>query len=159
MFWRKGFFLFICKVTADGDLVLDSWLGSFVSCHRWKWDNKLPRLQQRNLRTKTNAFIVSLAVADSRVGLGVIPSLLACDVTNTCYWPQVFPSWNDVVRWLLSYLSVLNLCFLVLDRYIAIVKPFKYIPFMTIVCYASDNFLLDSVIYTGCVQGRTSALL
>ena len=47
MFWRKGFFLFICKVTADGDLVLDSWLGSFVSCHRWKWDNNLPRLQQR----------------------------------------------------------------------------------------------------------------
>ena len=88
-----------------------------------------------NLRTKTNAFIVSLAVADSGVSLGVIPSLLACDVTNTCYWPQVFPSWNDVVRWLFSYLSVLNLCSLVLDRYIAIVKPFKYITFMTIVCY------------------------
>ena len=112
-----------------------------------------------NLRTKTNAFIVSLTVADSRVGLGVIPSLLACDVTNAFYWPQVFPSWNDVVRWLFSYLSVLNLCSLVLDRYIAIVKPFKYITFMTIVCYSSDNVLLDSVIYTGYVQDRTSALL
>ena len=74
-----------------------------------------------NLHTKTNVFIVSLAVADLCVGLGVIPSLLASDVTNACYWPKVFPSWIDVIRWLFSYLSVLNLCSLVLDRYIAIV--------------------------------------
>ncbi|CAH3171724.1 unnamed protein product [Porites lobata] len=86
---------------------------------------------QRYLHTKTNSFIVSLAVADFCVGLSIIPSLFACDVTKTCDWPQVFPSWKDVVRWLFSYLSVLNLCSLVLDRYIAILKPFKYITFMT----------------------------
>ena len=111
-FWILGSVLSFLAIAADGITI-------FLVCSRG------------NLRTKTNAFIVSLAVADSRVGLGVIPSLLACDVTNTCYWPQVFPSWNDVVRWLFSYLSVLNLCSLVLDRYIAIVKPFKYITFMS----------------------------
>ncbi|XP_073228523.1 uncharacterized protein [Porites lutea] len=70
-------------------------------------------------------------LADFCVGLSIIPSLFVCDVTSTCDWPQAFPSWKDVVRWLFSYLSVLNLCSLVLDRYIAIVKPFKYITFMT----------------------------
>ena len=150
MFWRRGclsFYLQLIRtplnchhVTADGDLVLDSWLGSFVSCHRWKWITIFLVCSRGNLRTKTNAFIVSLAVADSGVSLGVIPSLLACDVTNTCYWSlQVFLSWNDVVRQLFSYLSVLNLCSLVLDRYIAIVKPFKYITFMTIVCYTRSR--------------------
>ena len=140
-FWILGSVLSFLAIAGNGFTI-------FLVCSRG------------NLRTKTNAFIVSLAVADSGVSLGVIPSLLACDVTNTCCWSlQVFLSWNDVVRWLFSYLSVLNLCSLVLDRYIAIVKPFKYITFMTIVCYSSDNFLLDSVIYTGCVQDRTSALL
>ena len=111
-FWILGWVLSFLAITGNGFTI-------FLVCSR------------RNLRTKTNAFIVSLAVADFCVGLSVVPSLFACDVTNTCYWPKVFPSWKDVVRWLFSYLSVLNLCSLVLDRYIAIVKPFKYITFMT----------------------------
>ena len=111
-FWILGWVLSFLAITGNAFII-------FLVCSR------------RNLRTKTNAFIVSLAVADFCVGLSVVPSLFACDVTKTCDWPKVFPSWNDVVRWLFSYLSVLNLCSLVLDRYIAIVKPFKYITFMT----------------------------
>ena len=111
-FWILGWVLFFLAITGNGFVI-------FLVYSR------------RNLRTKTNAFIVSLAVADFCVGLSVVPSSFACDVTNTCDWPKVFPSWDDVVRWLFSYLSVLNLCSLVLDRYIAIVKPFKYITFMT----------------------------
>ena len=65
---------------------------------------------RRNLRNQTNEFIVSLAVADFCVGLSVIPSLFVCDVTKTCDWLKVFSSWKDVIRWLFSYLSVLNLC-------------------------------------------------
>ena len=111
-FWILGWVLSFLAITGNGFII-------FLVCSR------------RNLRTKTNAFIVSLTAADFCVGLSVVPSLFACDVTNTCYWPQVFLSWKDVVRWLFSYLSVLNLCSLVLDRYIAIVKPFKYLTFMT----------------------------
>ena len=37
----------------------------------------------------------------------------------------------NLIRWLFSYASVTNLCSLVLDRYIAVVKPLKYITFMT----------------------------
>ena len=82
-------------------------------------------------RPKTNAFIVSLAVADFCVGLSVIPSLFLCDFTNTCHWPQHWLSWVNFVRWLFSYTSVVNLCVLVLDRFIAIVHPLKYITLMT----------------------------
>ena len=37
----------------------------------------------------------------------------------------------DLVRWLFGFASVTNLCTLVLDRYIAVVKPLKYLTFMT----------------------------
>ncbi|CAH3180268.1 unnamed protein product [Porites lobata] len=87
--------------------------------------------KERNLRTKTNAFIVSLAVADFCVGLGVIPSMFLCDITNTCHWPLGLMSWVTFVRLLLSNTSVVNLCSLVLDRFIAIVHPLKYITLMT----------------------------
>ena len=116
---------------------------------------------RRNLRTKTNAFIVSLAVADFCVGLSVIPSLFACDVTNSCYWPQHLGSWVNFIRWLFSNMSVVNLCVLVLDRFIAIVYPLKYITLMTCrritqaiffswaltVCYNVLNFTLCIVLY------------
>ena len=85
----------------------------------------------RHLRTKTNAFVVSLAVADFFVGLSAIPSLFFCTMAHLCDLPHAWLSWVHVIRWLFSYASVMNLCSLVLDRYIAIVKPLKYLTFMT----------------------------
>ena len=111
-FWILGWFLSFLTITGNGFTI-------FLVCSR------------RNLRTKTNAFIVSLAVADFCVGLSVIPSLFACDITNTCDRPQHLRSWVNVIRWLFSNTSVASLCGLVLDRFIAIVHPLKYITLMT----------------------------
>ena len=111
-FWILGWVLSFLTITGNGFTI-------FLVCSR------------RNLRTKTNAFIVSLAVADFCVGLGVIPSLFFCDITNTCDWPQHFLSWVNFIRLLFGYSSAGNLCGLVLDRFIAIVYPLKYITFMT----------------------------
>ena len=85
---------------------------------------------RRNLRTKTNAFIVSLAVADFCVGLSVIPSMFFCSyiITNTCHRSEL---WIMNIRLLFSSTSAVNLCGLVLDRFIAIVHPLKYITLMT----------------------------
>ena len=113
-FWILGWFLSFLTIIGNGFTI-------FLVCSR------------RNLRTKTNAFIVSLAVADFCVGLIVIPSMFFCDITNTCDWPErwLLLSWVDFTRCLFSNASVVNLCVLVLDRFIAIVLPLKYITFMT----------------------------
>ena len=111
-FWILGWVLSFLTITGNGITI-------FLVCSRG------------NLRTKTNAFIVSLAVADFCVGLSVIPSLFACDITNTCDRPQHLRSWVNILRWLFSNTSVVNLCGLVLDRFIAIVYPLKYITLMT----------------------------
>ncbi|CAH3178393.1 unnamed protein product [Porites evermanni] len=89
-FWILGWVLSFLTILGNGFTI-------FLVCSR------------RNLRTKTNAFIVSLAVADFCVGLSVIPSLFACDVTNTCYWPQHLGSWVNFIRWLFHPLKYITL--------------------------------------------------
>jgi hypothetical protein len=76
------------------------------------------------LRTKTNAFIVSLAVADFFVGVSAVPSLFFCEMAGRCNWILTY------LRGLLVFASAANLCSLVLDRYIAVAKPLKYLTFM-----------------------------
>ena len=89
-FWILGWVLSFLAIAGNGIKI-------YLVCSR------------RNLRTKTNAFIVSLAVADFCVGLDVIPFLFACDVTNTCYWPQHLLSWVTFIRLLFSSTSAVNL--------------------------------------------------
>ena len=111
-FWILGWVLSFLTILGNGFTI-------FLVCYR------------RNLLTKTNAFIVSLAAADFCVGLSVIPSLFFCDITNTWHWPYYWFSWVNFIRWLFSLTSAVNLCLLVLDRFIAIVHPLKYITLMT----------------------------
>ena len=141
-FWILGWVLSFLTITGNGFTI-------FLVCSR------------RNLRTKTNAFIVSLAVADFFVGLSVIPSLFFCDITNTCLWPYHWSSWATIIRWMFGLSSVVNLCLLVLDRFIAIVYPLKYITLMTrrritqaiffswvlTVCYKVIDLTISIVLY------------
>ena len=111
-FWILGWILSILTMAGNGFTVL--LVGS-----------------RRRLRTKTNAFIFSLAVADFCVGAFVVPSLFVCHFRGGCNWPQTYAPWVEFIRWLFQYASIMNLCSLVLDRYMAIVKPLKYVTFMT----------------------------
>ena len=110
-FWILGWSLSILAVTGNGFII-------FLVCGK------------RKLRTKTNAFIVSLAVADFCLGMSAVPSLFVCEMENGCK----FLSTSLVIVWgarnLFAYASVTNLCCLVLDRYIAVVNPLKYMTFM-----------------------------
>ena len=87
---------------------------------------------KRRLLTKTNAFIISLAVADLGVGASVFPSAFFCEIVKTSHnSSSICKDIYERIRWLFGYASVTSLCILVLDRYVAIVKPLKYVNFMS----------------------------
>ena len=110
-FWVLGWFLSILTMVVNGFVI-------FLVCSK------------RQLRTKTNAFVVSLAVADFGVGMIVVPSLFFCSMATECP-----PSSKEglivmFVRVFIVYTSGTNLVGLVLERYVAVVKPLKYLTFM-----------------------------
>ena len=111
-FWVLGWFLSILTITGNGFII-------FLVC------------KKRQLRTKTNAFVVSLAVADLFVGMTAVPLLFAYEVTRDRSYSKDLKRAELIVRWLFQDASLVCLCSLVLERYIAIVKPFKYVTLMT----------------------------
>ena len=80
---------------------------------------------RRKLRTKTNWFVLSLAVADFGVGATYVSSRFVCEIhTEMCAH-----QFTGIVFFLCA--SIHSLCVLTLDRYLAIVKPMRYVTFMT----------------------------
>ncbi|XP_049910714.1 5-hydroxytryptamine receptor 2B [Epinephelus moara] len=82
---------------------------------------------ERKLQNATNYFLMSLAVADLLVGLLVMPIALVTVLYNSD-WPlpePLCPIWLflDV---LFSTASIMHLCAISLDRYIAIKKPIQH---------------------------------
>ena len=85
---------------------------------------------KRQLRTKTNAFVVSLAVADFSFGMIAVPSLFFCSLATECTPRSKEGLIVTFVRVFILYISGTNLVSLVLERYVAVVKPLKYLTFM-----------------------------
>lgn len=110
-FWILGWSLSILTITGNGFII-------FLVFNK------------RQLRTKTNAFVFSLAVADFFVGMSAVPSLFFCEMATGCNSQAFLSDGMDFVRWPFVYASVMNLCSLVLDRYMAVVRPLKYLTFM-----------------------------
>ncbi|XP_078383002.1 octopamine receptor beta-1R-like [Oculina patagonica] len=79
----------------------------------------------RHLRTNTNFILLSLALTDMSM---VIIMVLNAVTTVTGEW--IFGEWccraAASIGLTLSFISILHLCMLSVDRYIAIQKPFRY---------------------------------
>ena len=71
--------------------------------------------------------MVSLAVADFCVGMIGVPLLFLFKDTNL---ESCLPNIKHFIIWLFMDAAVTNLCSLVLDRYMAVVKPLEYLTFM-----------------------------
>ena len=83
-------------------------------------------LSTRSLHTMPNWSVLSLAVADLSVGVTVFPLLFALNINNL-----EDPPMHERVFFLVSrtfaYFSATNLFVMILDRYVAIVHPLKYL--------------------------------
>ncbi|XP_041985287.1 octopamine receptor Oamb [Aricia agestis] len=78
------------------------------------------------LRSVTNLFIVSLAVADLLVGLAVLPFSATREVFKVWIFGSIWCSvWLAVDVWMCTA-SILNLCAISLDRYVAVTRPMSY---------------------------------
>ncbi|KAK7864564.1 hypothetical protein R5R35_007333 [Gryllus longicercus] len=78
------------------------------------------------LRSVTNLFIVSLAVADLMVGVAVLPFSATWEVFKVWIFGDVWCSiWLAVDVWMCTA-SILNLCAISLDRYVAVTRPVTY---------------------------------
>ena len=114
-FWILGWSLSILTIAGNGFIIV-------LVCSK------------RRLRTETNAFVVSFAVADFCVGLSVVPSLFLCEIATECelHSDKKFSDSDGITFiWrLFGYASSINLCSLVLDRYTPVVKPLKYLTLM-----------------------------
>ncbi|XP_072936204.1 octopamine receptor Oamb [Epargyreus clarus] len=78
------------------------------------------------LRSVTNLFIVSLAVADLLVGVAVLPFSATREVFKVWIFGDVWCSvWLAVDVWMCTA-SILNLCAISLDRYVAVTRPVSY---------------------------------
>ena len=110
-FWVLGWFLSILTMVVNGFVI-------FLVCSK------------RQLRTKTNAFVVSLAVADFGVGMLAVPSRFFCSLATECTPRSKEGLIVTYVRVFILYISGTNLFSLVLERYVAVVNPLKYLTFM-----------------------------
>ncbi|CAH3163718.1 unnamed protein product [Pocillopora meandrina] len=110
-FWVLGWFLSILTMVVNGFVI-------FLVCSK------------RQLRTKTNTFIVSLAVADFGVGMLAVPPRFFCSLATECTPRSKEGLIVKFVKVFIVYTSGTNLVGLVLERYVAVVKPLKYLTFM-----------------------------
>lgn len=81
---------------------------------------------KRQLHRTTNWLLVSLSFADLGVSLSLFPSDSFCLPHKECRRVVL-----AAFQWVFLFASVTNLCALTMDRYVAIVKPFIYVVFMT----------------------------
>ena len=110
-FWVFSQFLCILTMTRNGFVI-------FLVCNK------------RQLRTKSNTFIVSLVVADFFYGMIAVPSEFLCEVMNE---NSSVKKSNLIVTYIwvfILHVSGTNLITLVSERYIVVVKPLKYLTYM-----------------------------
>lgn len=111
-------------------MVLGSWLVPVHSYDYWKWIYYLSCVQQTTTSHKNQRIF---GVTCSGIPLcwdKWFPLLFLYKITRDRSFSQTLQKGMLIVHWLFQDASVVNLSSLVLERYITIVMPYKYVTFM-----------------------------
>ncbi|KAH9523611.1 5-hydroxytryptamine receptor 4 [Bulinus truncatus] len=106
-------------------------------------------ITHRKLRTITNAFVVSLAVADMCVALFVMPFSIYQQLNNKVWLlGAVLCKLSSSLDVMMCTVSIFHLSCLAIDRYLAICRPFlherltfRWIGFMLTFCWVTPVFI------------------
>ncbi|XP_001630405.2 G-protein coupled receptor 161 [Nematostella vectensis] len=85
----------------------------------------------RSLQTKTNVFVVNLAIADISLAVLAMPFTMTSSITYEWIFGDTFCKVQGIFNSLFCEASILTLTFVSLERFIAILHPLKYQQWMT----------------------------
>ncbi|XP_074190108.1 trace amine-associated receptor 6-like [Rhinolophus sinicus] len=83
-------------------------------------------LHFKQLHSPTNLLIASLACADFLVGVTVMPFSMVRSVESCWYFGRSFCTFHTCCYVAFCYSSLFHLCFISIDRYIAVTDPLVY---------------------------------
>ncbi|XP_019490411.1 PREDICTED: trace amine-associated receptor 6-like [Hipposideros armiger] len=83
-------------------------------------------LHFKQLHSPTNFLIASLACADFLVGVTVMPFSMVRSVESCWYFGRSFCAFHSCCDVAFCYSSLFHLCFISIDRYIAVTDPLVY---------------------------------
>ncbi|XP_075409833.1 trace amine-associated receptor 6-like [Tenrec ecaudatus] len=108
-------------------------------------------LHFKQLHSPTNFLIASLACADFLVGVTVMPFSMVRSVESCWYFGDSFCTFHTCCDVAFCYSSLCHLCFISIDRYIAVTDPLVYPTKFTVsvsrMCISISWIL--SVVYSG----------